>query len=333
MTKKSNDIIPKSWRNDATSGKQPRFRKPMLAKLTHDHFSDPEWIYERKLDGERCIVVRSGKKVTLYSRNRKKLNDTYPELVTELARQPSKQFVVDGEIVAFKGNVSSFERLQARMKIKDPEEARKSSVAVYLYVFDVVHAEGYDVDKLPLKQRKAILKKLHSPTNRIRMTRYRRESGEALLKEACKKGWEGLIAKDFGATYAHSRSGNWLKFKCGNRQELVIGGFTDPKGERTGFGALLLGYYKYDKLQYAGKVGTGFDDATLSELGERLQSLERQTSPYDSKHPTDKNVHWVTPRLVAEIGFTEWTRDNRLRHPRYLGLRRDKKARSVVKEG
>ena len=169
---------------------------------------------------------------------------------------------------------------------------------------------------------------------RVRFTSHRNEEGEAYHREACEKGWEGVIAKDARAPYVHSRSKKWLKLKCGHRQELVVGGFTEPEGERTGFGALLLGYYDGDDLLYAGKVGTGFDDDTLESLRERLDSLERDTPPYaEGEDLPRKGVHWVTPKLVAEIGFTEWTEDHRLRHPRFLGLRRDKEAEEVVREG
>ncbi|MDX1381762.1 MAG: hypothetical protein R3233_11605, partial [Xanthomonadales bacterium] len=151
-------------------------------------------------------------------------------------------------------------------------------------------------------------------------------------EEACEKGWEGLIAKRAGSSYQRSRSRDWLKFKCTARQELVIGGYTEPKGSRKGFGALLVGYYEQDKLRPAGRVGTGFDDELLQELHERLQALERKTAPFEPAPEGGDDVHWVRPDLVAEIGFTEWTGDGRLRHPRFLGLRPDKAAEDVVRE-
>jgi ATP-dependent DNA ligase len=152
------------------------------------------------------------------------------------------------------------------------------------------------------------------------------------LEKACDRGWEGLIAKDAGSCYVHGRSHSWLKFKCVARQELVIGGFTDAKGNRIGFGALLVGYFQRGELVYAGKVGTGFDDRTLRRLAKRLRSLERATSPFDIRSPSARDVHWVRPELVAEIGFTEWTSGDKLRHPRFLGLRRDKEPRNVGRE-
>ena len=167
----------------------------------------------------------------------------------------------------------------------------------------------------------------------LRFTTHRNEHGEAFLREACKKGWEGLIAKRADAAYVHRRSPDWLKFKCGREQEFVIGGFTDPKGSRTGFGALLLGHYENGRLVYAGKVGTGFDDRLLQDLGARLRAIERTTSPFEGGvAPPPGGVHWVTPRFVAQVGYTEWTGDGRLRHPRFLGLRRDKAPKDVVRE-
>ena len=165
----------------------------------------------------------------------------------------------------------------------------------------------------------------------MRFTPHRVGRGEAYLAEACAKGWEGLIAKRASSRYQHARSRDWLKLKCGNRQELVIGGYTDPKGSRTGFGALLVGYYEGEALRYAGKVGTGYDDALLASLGARLQGMQRDTCPFE-RPPRETGAHWVSPRLVCEVGFTEWTAGGKLRHPRFLGLRTDKSAKQVKRE-
>ena len=328
------DDLPDEVREKAKKKSQPEWTSPMLATLVDEPFSDPDWIYERKLDGERVVAYKKRKRVTLKSRNKKTLNNTYPELVDALEAQDASGFIVDGEVVAFKGNVMSFQRLQDRMKIRDEKEARESTVAVYYYLFDVLYLEGHDVSKLPLHYRKKLLRRLLDYDDPLRFTTHRNEEGEKYLKEACRKGWEGLIAKDGGGEYVHSRSRKWLKFKCVNRQELVIGGYTDPEGERVGFGALLVGYYDDGDLRYAGKVGTGYDDETLKRLGGRLERLERKTPAYDEdEHDLpSKGVHWVTPKLVCEVGFTEWTRDGKLRHPRFLGLRRDKSPKKVVRE-
>lgn len=310
---------------------QPDWTEPMLATLTDDPFSDPDWIYERKLDGIRCLVFRRGRKARVMSRNQQNMNATWPELVDAMEGQPCDDFIVDGEIVAFEGKRTSFARLQQRSGIKDAGEARRSDIAVYLYLFDVLHLDGHDTTRLPQRDRKGLLERALCFDRRIRYTPHRNESGEAWLEEACRKGWEGLIAKDGRARYEHKRSRKWLKFKCGKGQELVIGGYTDPHGSRKHFGALLVGYYEDDRLRYAGKVGTGFDERTLARLGDRLESLEESESPFDEP-VREKGAHFVRPELVGEFGFTEWTRDGKLRHPRFLGLRDDKAPKDVVRE-
>ena len=308
----------------------PEWLEPMLAVLTDKRFSDPDWIFERKLDGERVLVFRDGKRIRLVTRNRNTVNATYPELAEALAGQPAGEFVVDGEVVAFDGKVTSFSRLQKRMQIKDPDKARASGVAAYLYLFDLLHLDGHDVTRLPLRERKSLLLRAFSFEDPIRFTAHRNEQGEAYFDEACSKGWEGVIAKDAQAPYNYGRSRDWLKFKCGNGQELVIAGFTEPRGDRQGFGALLLGYFDDGELRYAGKVGTGFDEAFLKDFRETLDARRRETCPFDDD--VDEDATWVRPELVAEIGFTEWTSAGKLRHPRFLGLRRDKAAKDVVRE-
>jgi DNA ligase D-like protein (predicted ligase) len=310
---------------------RPAWVQPTLAVLVDEPFSDPDWIFERKLDGVRSLVFRGGKDVRLRSRNRKSQNAAFPEIVEAVGRQPCRDFVADGEIVAFRGGVTSFARLQGRIGLTSREAARASGVAVYLYLFDLLYLEGHDLRRLPLRRRKMLLRDVLRPSRRVRYTPHRNADGEACLEQACKKGWEGLIAKDARSAYAGKRSRTWRKLKCRHGQELVIGGWTDPKGERSHFGALLVGYYEDGELRYAGKVGTGYDEATLARLGRRLARLERESPPFADPVRED-GVHWVTPRLVGEFGFTEWTRDGKLRHPRFLGLRDDKPARHVRRE-
>lgn len=311
----------------------PDWTSPMLATLTDERFSSPDWIYERKLDGERCLVFRDGHSVRLMSRNRKRLNATYPELVDPLEQATDQAFIADGEIVAFTGNRTSFSRLQKRIGITAADEARESGVKVYLYLFDLIYFDDSRIEKLSLRDRKRILRAELQFRDGLRFTPHRNEEGEAAYRKACDKGWEGLIAKRADSRYRHSRSPDWLKFKCVNQQEFVISGYTDPQGERQGFGALLLGYYENGNLQYAGKVGTGFDEATLEQLHRRLASRSRKQTAFETvPDEADRHTHWVKPELVAEVGFTEWTRDGRLRHPRFLGLRDDKSPRDVHRE-
>lgn len=311
----------------------PDWTRPMLATLTDERFDDPDWIYERKLDGVRLLAFKEAGSVRLMSRNRKDDSDSYPEVVEALEAMRRDDFIVDGEVVAFQGGVTSFSRLQGRMKIQDPDEARRSGIAVRFYAFDLLHLGGWNLTALPLRRRKTVLRQALDYRDPIRFTPHRNEEGVAYWKEACRKGWEGIIAKDATSPYVHSRSRSWLKFKCVNRQELVVGGFTEPQGDRVGFGALLLGYYDDERLRYAGKVGTGWDDETLQSLRSRLDGLERETPPFaDPEALPQKGIHWVSPELVGEIGFTEWTAEGRLRHPRWIGERRDKAPEAVVKE-
>ncbi len=308
----------------------PEWIDPMLATLTDQVFSDAGWIYERKLDGERCLVFREGGRVRLRSRNRKDIAAGYPELVEALQDEADHDLVADGEIVAFEKGVTSFARLQKRMQIKDPERARQTGVAVYLYLFDLMHLDEFDLTGLKLRDRKATLRRAVRFDDPIRFTFHRNRDGAEYHRQACEKGWEGLLAKNAASQYVHTRSRSWLKMKCVHTQELVVGGFTDPQGSRIGFGALLVGYYDKDALRYAGKVGTGFDNETLRNLHHRLTALERETPPFDGESP--RSAHWVSPRLVAQIAFTEWTQDGKLRHPRFVGLRRDKDPEDVVRE-
>lgn len=312
---------------------QPEWVEPELATLTRDRFSSDEWLYERKFDGERCLAYRFGGQVQLMTRNRQQVNSTYPELDEALHAQGADNFVVDGEVVAFVGRATSFAQLQQRLGQRHPDQELVRRVPVYYYLFDVMYADGRDVRDLPLRERKRILRDLVSFSGPLRFATHRNRNGEAYYAQACRWGWEGLIAKRADAPYRAGRGHDWLKFKCLNGQEFIIGGYTDPQGSRHGFGALLLGYYD-DKgqLVYAGKVGTGFTEATLASLYRTLAGLRRETPAFARGRLPKSGVHWVEPNLVCEIGFSEWTTAGELRHPRYQGLRRDKDPALVIRE-
>lgn len=305
----------------------------MLATLTEERFSRPDWIFERKLDGVRCLARRDARgAVRLLSRNDQDMSRTYPEVAEALAGHASADLVVDGEVIAFAGRRTSFERLQGRLGISNAEAARASGIPVFYYVFDLLHLAGHDTRRLPLLTRKKLLRDAIAFADPLRFTTHRRGAGEEAFRAACERGDEGVIAKRAAAPYAGGRSRDWLKFKCVRDQEFVIGGWTEPKGSRTGFGALLIGYYDGATFVYAGKVGTGFDTVMLRRLGAQLAERAVPESPFQRNQVRERDVHWVRPELVAQIGFTEWTRDGMLRHPRFQGLRQDKPARDVVRE-
>jgi DNA ligase D-like protein (predicted ligase) len=303
-----------------------------LATLSHDRFWSEGWVYERKLDGQRCVAVRTAGGTRLYSRSGRNVTVAFPEIAEALEEQASSDFVIDGEVVAFEGSRTSFSRLQPRIHLSSAEKARRSGVPVFFYVFDVLRADGEDVRGEPMLDRKRRLRALLTFEGPIRYTPHRRRGGEDYFAECCRKGWEGLIAKRGDAAYATGRTDRWLKFKCEAGQELVVVGWTDPEGSRVALGALLLGYYDGEDLVYAGKVGTGFSQAVLRDLHARLSRLETEESPCTKGVLPRKSVHWARPRLVAEVAFTEWTAANQLRHPRFLGLRNDKAAADVVRE-
>lgn len=309
---------------------QPGWIDPMLATLTEDYFSDPSWIFERKLDGVRCLIFKNKGQVTIMSRNRKILNESYPEVIPAFENTES-DFIADGELVALEGEHTSFSKLQNRMNVQKPAPAIISEYPVYLYLFDLIYLDGHDLRKLPLIKRKKILNGCIDYNDKVRFCDHKHEKGLPFLQQACEEGWEGLIAKRANSIYTAGRSKDWLKFKCMHQQEFVVGGFTKPKGSRTGFGAILVGFYDSGKLMYAGKVGTGFNDQLLEKMHNQLSKIEIKASPFNEP-VRQKDVHWTTPEMVVEIGFTEWTSADKLRHPRFIGIRNDKSANEVTKE-
>jgi bifunctional non-homologous end joining protein LigD len=308
------------------STQRANFVAPMLARPTTELPKDGGWKYEVKFDGYRAVAVIDSRGSQLWSRNKNRLT-RYSELEDALESVKMQPTVLDGEIVALEPNGrSSFQLLQRF------DEGTERPPLRY-YVFDVMAAAGVDLRSKTLIERRQILKKI-VPTRgeMIRISEQLKGTPSAIVAASRRHGFEGVIAKRADSRYeSGKRTGGWLKLRFALEQEFVIGGFTPPGGARSHFGALLLGYYEGNKLRYAGKVGTGFDEAALAKLFRVLMSKKRASSPF-SDAVAETAVTWIRPSLVAQIRFSEWTRDNHLRQPVFLGLRRDKSAREVTRE-
>jgi bifunctional non-homologous end joining protein LigD len=275
----------------------------MAATLTQERFSGPDWIFERKYDGIRLLAFRKGGTVQLLSRNR--LPQHHPAIADAIRGLPVENVILDGEVDWGGSNVQ-------------------------YHVFDILWLNGRDLMGLPLIERRAILHDLglRPPLHAVAEIR-----GDNPWERACREGWEGVIAKRRDSPYEHRRSPYWLKMKCEASQELVVGGFTDPQGERRGFGALLVGYFEGHDFVFAGKIGTGFDTTQLVELRARLDKIEIARSPFTKAVGLPRvRTHWVPPEVVVQVAFIEWTIHGKLRHGRFLGFREDKTAREVVRE-
>lgn len=280
----------------------PEWLEPMAATLTHERFSGPEWIFERKFDGIRLLTFRQGRTVRLLSRNR--LPQHHPAIEEAVMDLPVREVILDGE-VAWRGGSG-------------------------YHVFDILWLDGENVTRRPLHERRALLARLPlvAPLERVAEVEHPKP-----WERACVEGWEGVVAKRRDAPYEHRRSPHWLKMKCETTQELVVGGFTDPRGTRIGLGALLVGYYDGDDFVFAGEVGTGFNAKLLLELRAQLDRAEIGQSPFTRAVGLPRvGAHWVRPEIVVHVAFIEWTVHGKLRHPRLLGIREDKSPREVVRE-
>jgi bifunctional non-homologous end joining protein LigD len=280
----------------------------MAATLTRERFSGPDWIFERKLDGIRLLAFKRGGEVQLFSRNHLPQNAAYPAYVDAVGALPVREAILDGEATGMFG----------------PREAPG------YHLFDVLWLDGEDLTALALDARRAKLAEL--PLAPPLQLVPRLDEPEP-WRRACAEGWEGVIAKRRDAPYESRRSRNWLKMKCEAGQELVVGGFTDPQGKRSGLAALLVGYFEGSDFVFAGKVGTGFDTKLLHTLRARLDALELAAAPFTKGSGLPRQrVHWTRPELVVELAFMEWTGHGKLRHPRFVRVREDKPAREVTRE-
>ena len=307
----------------------PATLSPVLATLVDEVPVGDNWMHEIKFDGYRMVCRIERGKARIFSRSGREWTDVLGPLALEVAKLPVRSAWLDGEVCALDANgKTSFQALQNALSTP--------GAALTLFVFDLMYIDGYDLRNVVLTERKRMLREAIGATSgSIRIGPEVTGSGDEFFKQACKLGFEGAICKRLDSLYREgNRSREWLKVKCLQRQEMVIGGFTEPQGSRAGFGALLLGVYEDGALRYAGKVGTGFNDRTLTDIYAMLKKLE-QREPAFVNPPRGyeaKGAHWVKPELVAEVAFTEWSNDGALRHPSFQGLRVDKKATDVIRE-
>ena len=302
---------------------------PQLATLVEAPPAGDHWLHEMKYDGYRILCRITQGHARLLTRNGKDWTEQFPSVAHAAEGLGVEQAVLDGEVAVLRPDgTTTFSGLQ------NVGSAEASGTLVY-FVFDVLHLNGFDLTAVPLATRKTALRDLLATgrdTTTLRYGDHVAGNGDAFFRQACRLSLEGMVSKRHDAPYTPGRGRGWLKVKCVQGQEVIIGGFTDPQGRRAGIGALLLGVHDDGKLVYAGKVGTGFSDAQARELRRRLDALETKTSPFAGRPPRASRAHWVRPTLVAEVDFTEWTPDGRLRHPVFKGLREDKPAREIVRE-
>ncbi|HXL09336.1 MAG TPA: DNA ligase D [Candidatus Bathyarchaeia archaeon] len=319
----------------AKKAKLPAFVQPQLATLVDSVPQGDEWLHEIKFDGYRILCRIDNKHARFLTREAQDWTGRFGALVEAAQGLPLRQAFLDGEVVALEENgKTNFQLLQNSIK-------QNNTATLVYFVFDLLYLDGSDLTRSPLRDRKKILEQILKPKrakkapNSLRYSEHWIGQGDELYQESCRKGLEGIISKKADQPYRSGRGRDWLKIKCSKNQEFVIGGFTEPAGSRSGLGALLVGVHdEKGNLLYAGRVGTGFTQQSLKELRSRLNSLERDSAPFINppKGAEARGVHWVEPRLVGAVTFTEWTTDNLLRHPSFQGLREDKPAKQVTRE-
>jgi bifunctional non-homologous end joining protein LigD len=313
----------------ARKAKLPAFVAPQLATLVKEPPSGNFWLHELKFDGYRMLCRIDRGKVTVWSRNEKEWTGKFANVEQSVKQLPLTSAILDGEIVMVDARgQSSFQKLQRAMG--------KSVNSGFVYeIFDLIYLDGYDLTKVPLQERKRLLKGLCGGGHgTIRYSEHIEGNGDAFFKHACEYGIEGIVSKIANSTYDSTRNKSWLKVKCNKQQEFVIAGYTPTEKGLPGFGALILGVYEKGKLVYAGRVGTGFTFQERGDLKKQLVPLSRPSTPF-AVTPKDRGLReaiWVEPKLIAEVVFTEWTSDGSIRHPSFQGLRADKKAKDVVRE-
>jgi len=297
---------------------------PMLATLSNQPFSDPNWLFEIKWDGVRALAHLSNNSITLRSRNNVDITKRYPELASLPKHLAVREAVLDGEIVALnETGLSDFELLQQRMHVRSPSEKLIASTPVVFFVFDLLYCDGFDLREAPLLQRKQYLQRLLFPSSTFRYADHQLEQGRELFELARQHGLEGIVAKRLDSIYVSDRSASWLKLKVTQTIDAVVAGWTEPRTSGLKFGSLLLGLYDGKKLRFIGHVGTGFDASKQNEIFTMLKELSSSTCPFETKPPANEKPFWISPTLVARVKFSDWTSEHALRHPVFIGLRED----------
>ena len=297
---------------------------PLLATLADKPFSDPEWVFEIKWDGVRALAWVEKGRVELRSRTGQVITEQYPELGVLPERLLAKQAIVDGEIVVLdERGRGDFERLQSRMHVSRPSAALRRQAPVTYYLFDILYCDGYDLREVALVDRKRFLRRLLDPRDPFRYSDHVEEQGKELFALAREQGLEGIVGKHARSPYVSRRSPYWVKFKVKQELDAVVGGWTEPRGGREFFGALLLGLYEGKKLRFVGSVGSGFTRKGQKAIYEQLKRIEVKSCPFAAVPETKERVYWTQPQLVAQVEYANWTREQRLRHPVFLGLRED----------
>ncbi len=335
VTKSKRVKAPETIRYAARKAAMPAVIKPMLATLVDEPFSDPDWLFETKWDGVRAVCFIRNGKARFISRNQIEMTAQYPELADIAQSIRGSNVILDGEIVALDENgISRFQLLQRRLGRKNAGEIQRlaATTRIAFYVFDLLYFDGFDFMGRKLVDRKATLEGILKSSKNIRYSDHIIGEGVKLFEEVAKVPLEGMMAKRLESTYAQRRSSEWLKIKTIQQSEVVIGGYTEPRNSREYFGALVVGLYREGKLHYVAHTGGGFNHQTLAQTHKLMQPLKTWDCPFVNKPKTNEPVQWVKPRLVAQVKFSEWTAEERMRHPIFLGLRQDKKAGECVFE-
>jgi bifunctional non-homologous end joining protein LigD len=312
----------------ARAARMPVVIHPMLATLVDDPFSNPEWIFETKWDGFRAACFIQNGHARFISRNQLDMTHQYPELVDVGKQVDAKEAILDGEIVALdRDGMPRFQLLQPRVgrKKKSDIEALPGKAKIVYFAFDLLYVDGYDLMSCAVVERKAALEKILRPASFIKFSEHVAGEGEAFFAQIEKFRLEGMMAKRAASPYVQRRSSDWLKVKTVERSEVVVAGYTAPRGSRSHFGALVVGLYRDKKLHYVAHVGGGFNQTTLAGIYKLMQPLRTRQSPFVEAPKTNEPVQWLKPKLVAEVKFSEWTADGHLRHPVFVGLREDKR--------